>query len=235
MNITQLQTDDFNRANEAPLSGGGNWAIGTGHAQMDLTTNKVASVSSDACMVYSAFTGGDAQYAEAKITVSGTNGGGAGAGLCLRHAAAAQTFYRLVVDHAATLNVDVERQVAGVSTSIVRITQAWTDGDTWRFEIFGGHIWVFLNGVYVCGGFDTTIVGGKPGLVMSTTVTSYSIDDFACGTTFADYSPADDRYRFKPSQHFVHHTRVGGKRALWPPDAGWQTLHLDAERDRRTL
>lgn len=131
MPFVPLASDNFNRANETPLASP--WATGSGALQFKLSGNVAvpSSVASDCVAIYTGQSWTPDQSSKAKLTVSGTNGGGAGVGLCCRHAPAAATFYRLAVDHAATKNCSFYRVIAGTFTQLSLYTRAFTDGDEW--------------------------------------------------------------------------------------------------------
>jgi hypothetical protein len=183
-----LVTDTFTRANEAPMAGSG-WTVGTGtgEAAFNLTGNVVvpSALGSDSAAWYSGATWGNDQLSKAKLTITGINGSGPGIGLTLRHAAAAatKTFYRLIIDHAASNNCVISRQITGTFTNLLTFTQAFTDGALWEFRAVGPAsatvLTAFLNGVQVGQVTDnSTVAAGAPGLAYSSTETSASIDDW---------------------------------------------------------
>lgn len=188
-------SDSFDRANENPLAG--NWTVGTGSGEtaFNLNGNIVVpnNLVSDASAWWSGATWGNDQSSQAKLTVNGTAGSGAGVGLTLRHIATAstKTFYRFVVDHAASNNVNISRQITGSSTSLATFTVAsWADGDTWQFTAVGPAaatvLTVYRNGGQV-GTFtdNSSIASGLPGLAYSSTETSASINDWVGTDVFS--------------------------------------------------
>lgn len=184
-------TDDFNRANETPLAG--NWSAGSGDTAFNLASNAAFSPddSVDRCSIYTGASFGNDQSSKAKLTTSGTSGGGAGPGLCVRHAPAARTFYRLATDHAASTNVEFGRFVAGSFTVLGSFTQAWTNGDTWEFRAVGPAaatvLTIYLNGALVQTFTDnSSLASGSPGISYSTTSISGTIDDWVGTDTFTD-------------------------------------------------
>jgi hypothetical protein len=77
-------SDNFNRANEAPLAG--NWSLITSHAAWNLTTNQIVPSGVgglDLGAWYSGASWGPDQSSKAKLTVVGTSAG-TGPGLCVR-------------------------------------------------------------------------------------------------------------------------------------------------------
>jgi hypothetical protein len=107
----------------------------------------------------------------------------------VRYAAAANTCYRFTADHAASNNVDISRIVAGARVTVVAFTQAWSDGDTWRFDVTGpsnaASLRLFLNGTMIQQATDTSsIASGTPGIFFGDNVdiTSWSADTWSGGT-----------------------------------------------------
>jgi hypothetical protein len=177
-------SDSFNRANETPLASG--WTTGTSDVAFNLTGNVAvpsdASVNDD-CSIYTGATWGNDQSSKAKLTCTGTAGGSAGVGLCLRHAAAAKTYYRFALDHAASNNMCIDRFVAGAHAILVTWTQTFTDGDTFEYTVTGPQtasvLTVYRNGTQVQQFTDnSTIASGTPGLSFSTSETAATVDDW---------------------------------------------------------
>jgi hypothetical protein len=180
-----LALDNFNRANENPL-GNGVWSTVTGLSAMQVASNIAtpSNLGADCGSRYSGISWPNDQYSRAKLTVNGTVGVGAGIALYVRVAAAANTGYRLTVDHAATNNVFVKRFNAGTPTTLTGfpVTQSWSDGATWELRVTGSQVQVFLNGVQVGPTVtDTNIASGSPGIGYSSTETSGSVEDWEGG------------------------------------------------------
>lgn len=180
-----LVFDSFDRANETPLAAP--WATGSGDpAGFNITSNVAAptSLASDACSVYNGAgspTWADNQGASVKVTMAGTNAG-SGWGVCLRHAPAARTQYRIILNKLGSNNVEIGRFAPGF-TSLTTLTTAWVDGDLLAAEVTGpaaaAVIRVFRNGVDI-GGFtdNSTLLSGAPGISHSSTTTSGSLNDW---------------------------------------------------------
>ena len=196
-------TDNFNRANETPLSGGGVWTNDSASAAFtfNLSANTAVpnSVASDAYAWYTGATWDADQGAEANISCTSTLGGGQGVGVLLRKAAAAgtRTCYRIVADHNATLNVEISKILAGTFQSVfqTQFTRAWTNGDLLTATVEGptnnALIKVYINGVLVGTKLDTVgdiPASGFPGLCHSSTTVAPSIDNWR-GFSPVSFSP----------------------------------------------
>jgi hypothetical protein len=181
-------SDNFNRANETPLAGNWTCFINTWNLAGNICVAASGAVDADA--VYNAITPANDQFSQADLTVSGTNGSDQGVGLLLRtDGAASPTHYRIVVDHAATNNVAIDRFNTGTFASLKTVTQAWTDGDTWRVEVTGFIITIKRNAATVTTFDDSAsgskIASGKVGICFSSTETSASLDNWSGGDLVA--------------------------------------------------
>lgn len=195
--------DDFQRANETPLAVP--WVTGTSDGAFNLSSNVAvaASLGADSCSVYhgaGAPTWAVDHGASVKVTVA-TSVAGVGFGVCLRHAAAARTMYRIVVGKAASNNVEVQRALAGAFTLVGQRTTAWTDGDLLTAEISGPAtavvIKIYRNGSQV--GADVTdnssLASGSPGIAYSGAASSGSLNDWT-GYDLPPPPPPDGVYRY---------------------------------------
>jgi hypothetical protein len=181
--------DDFNRANETPMAG--NWATTTSESAFNLSGNVAvpSSVAADCGAIYTGASWGNDQSVRATLSVVSTGGAGAGIGFWVRHALAAVTGYRVVFDHAASNNVQVGRFITGAFTSLIQFTRAWTDGDTMRVDVTGPaastRIEIFHNGTSIQVLTDnSSVASGIPGIVLSSPVTSASVDNFQATDVF---------------------------------------------------
>ncbi len=178
-----LASDNFNRANETPLSGGGNWTTQTGSNAFNLSSNVAVPsvVNNDDVSVYTAGTWPNDHYSQADLTVTSTAGGDQGIGLVVRASAAAVTHYRAVADHAASGNISIDKAVAGVYTTLSSGTSSWTNGATWELDVQGTTLTFKRAGTTILSTTNASIASGKPGIMLSSNVTSASVDNWAGG------------------------------------------------------
>jgi hypothetical protein len=177
--------DTFNRPNETPL--GGSWTsngftLVANHAQPQ-------SFASDADAFWKAPTPWPAnQWMQAKLTITGTGGQTQGIGFAAR-SQGNQTYYRFVVDHAVSNNVNFARFNNAAFTNLGSCTHTWTDGATWKLQVttVGATVKLqaFRDGVQVCGDIlDTApqrLLSGQPGMAFSSNAVSASLDDWSAG------------------------------------------------------
>lgn len=176
-----LATDNFNRADVNPI--GGNWTTVTSEGAFKIVSNAVqpASLSADSTAYYNAVTWPNDQYAQVKVTVNETTAGN-GLGPCVRASASANTFYRVVADHAGSGNIELSKFIAGSYTQIWGRTATFVNGDTLRLEVQGTTLRVYINGVQVgADATDSSIASGNAGLAYSSNTVSVSGDDWEGG------------------------------------------------------
>lgn len=205
MPTVQKATDNFDRANEAPLSGGGNWSAGglLPAGQFDLVGNVAVphDLSGDMYSAYSGRSWTNDQSSKAKLTVSGTGGGGRGIGLGCRFSEDAFGVhgYFLNVDHAASNNCTIARRLSSAYTALLTFTQAFSDGDTWEFTVEGAASAVVCK-AYLSGSLlqttspdnSTVPLPGAPGLHYSSSETSASVNDWEGGELSAGQALVPD-------------------------------------------
>jgi len=184
--FTETLSSTFTGTDEVTLSEGGAWATMTGEASFSRTSNQaVADAARDVTNRHTTAVAAD-QYSRADLTCVGTVGGGAGNGLAVRCASAARTYYRLAIDHNATNNAEIARFVAGTYTSLVRWTQAFTDGDQFTIAIENQVLYVYDKTLTQVQTYDDTGGGGPTtgsvGLSYSSVETSALLDNWSGGT-----------------------------------------------------
>lgn len=189
-------SDNFDRANETPLAAP--WVLGTGETAMNLSSNVAvpSDTNNDACMIYTGATLYPDHGSAGKLACSGTNGGGAGATLWVRHSLSARTGYRVATSKAGGNNTFVHRFVTGTATQILAFAQSWNDGDEWAIEATGAAsgtlIRLFRNGVQVNTITDTagTVpAAGAPGIGYSGINTGCSVNDWRAYDLGAPWRP----------------------------------------------
>ena len=185
----QIATDDFNRANALgaglglgpawTLVFGGPWA--TNGFGISSNTAVPDSFGSDKLSIYTRVNFPNDQYAQCRVTVTGT-ASDTGFGVALRSSLDGANLYRCVVNKAGTNNVVIAKAVANAYTALQRYTVTWTDGDMFRVEIAGTTLTAYQNGVALSPTVsDASMASGYPGLVLSSAVTSGSCDDWEAG------------------------------------------------------
>jgi hypothetical protein len=184
--------DSFDRADSTDM--GNNWAT-VSKGSFQNTGFKIASntatpefYDSDEAEIWDAFKVSDDQYAQAKVTISGT-ATDAGPGLIVRGNGDG-TMYRLCVSKAGSNNVSLSKFLATSTWYLIgRLTTTWNDGDVLRLEVVGNRLRVYQNGVQLGSDYiDDSIKSGQPGIASSSTYTSGYVDDFECGAVAArDY------------------------------------------------
>lgn len=177
-----LASDNFNRNDETPLASP--WIL-NGGANINLATNKASTSGlADAEWRLSGVSLPDNQYAQAVISGDSTSDS-TGPGVLLRCSTSARTHYRIVAQHAASNNIEVSKRIAGTYTQLGYVTKSWTNGDTLKVVLIGWVFYVYINGVLGGTVTDSTqAIASNPnaGIVVSSSVTSPTWEDFECGS-----------------------------------------------------
>lgn len=193
--MTVLATDTFDRADNEDL--GANWTVVTGEAAgFEIISNWAQPSDAggtlgngydagDRAEIYTGASWPDAQYAQATIDqVAGTNNE-AGIGVLLRGAGGAQTYYRIVVNAAASNNIEVGKIVTGAFTSLGQLTSGTWAGGTHilKVQISGFVFSVYRDGAFVGNVTDggSSIPSGYAGVAYSSTLTDGVLLDWEGG------------------------------------------------------
>jgi hypothetical protein len=196
--MTARATDNFNRANGAL---GANWTGGAGEDACTIVSNLINfsggnGLGFDQASFFSGtLVGGGTtwpndQYSKGTVGSSGAAGADQGPGLLVRHAAAAQTFYRFSADQAGSNNVTVSKFVSATYTSLGAVTHAWTTGAIWEIDAQGTTLTIKESGSTVTTKTDSAITAGNPGISYSSTDTgTNTVDDWE-GGDFVGGAPA---------------------------------------------
>lgn len=189
---TMDPSDTFTRANSADL--GTSWDVQTGENSWTIVSNQAqpstVGSSGDCTENWNANVFNDNQFSEATIAAisGGSVGGDEGIGVALRCATAAQTFYRLIANAAATSNTGLSKKVAGVYTNLGFATASWAANDVIRGEVDGSMVRIKRNGTLVIQQTDTSITTGRAGISYSSSLTTALLDNWNSGDlTLAAY------------------------------------------------
>lgn len=166
-----MVTDLFNRANENPLSGGGNWGGNGVDAQFQVVSNQAQSAVAMAVSRYTGTTFGADQWSSVKAT------GSDGSFVVVRSQPSAATYYFAGKNSGSK----IYKSVAGTQTLLASKACTWVAGDAMELRIVGSVLTLLRNGVVELTVTDTSITAaGAPGIAGSggTTVT---MDDWVGG------------------------------------------------------
>ncbi len=180
---TQTNSDTMTRADEDPLSGGGNWVCTTNRLRIVSNTVQPNSTSNDRTGIYTVWANGNDHYSQLKITsVGGTAGNGLG--VCVRHdpTVATVTMYRLVINGDG--EYDLAKIVAGVYTSLASGTTTYSAAAPLGLSVSGTTLKIWYNGAQVGTNVtDAIIATGVPGITYSSSLASVpSGTDWTGGT-----------------------------------------------------
>lgn len=183
-------TDDFNRANETPLSGGGNWQDGPGaYGSVNLNTNKIraATTGADVASRYGGTTFGNDQYSQAKMaTLSGSGSRYIGVNVRIRLSTDGDSYSALYVQGSGVVELYDQSDTGSIgSTLIASITSTFAVNDILKLEVIGttSNLKVYKNGSQIgTTQSDSTWTTGQPGVAFYTVdVAQIELDDWEGG------------------------------------------------------
>jgi hypothetical protein len=166
----QLASDNFQRANENPLSGGGNWVSGFGDQPLQIVSNLVEAAGN--FYNYQLYNGGLAwssdQYSSARIANCLAN---AFVAVQVRQQGSAQpdTCYQL--EPAGPLGpntlIYLMKRISSAQTIFAQLRATLNIGDVITLAVSGTQLSAYINGVFLPGSSvkDSSITGGYPGIV----------------------------------------------------------------------
>ena len=130
-------SDNFNRADENPLSGGGNWVQMGTHVQIKLVTNQVTGASVAYCLQrWTTSTWASDQSSEMTMT----NSPGDGVGCAVRCSASAVDLYS---GQGWTAASQIKKWVTDLDTNLAQNTTAWGNTDVIKVDVTGTTITIF--------------------------------------------------------------------------------------------
>lgn len=188
--LTPTHSDDFQRADENPLSDGGKWAVGMAATSLPKLVSHLAEPTATSVSCVALWTGDGAwandQYSEITVNTVASTGFSAAVAL-VRASTTAQTGYRAYVNGAlgASAKVIVDKYVATVNTQLIPpITTTVNLGDRIAIAAVGNFISVFVNGVLLASTWDSSIASGYAGLAVysQTSITFAQISSWTGGT-----------------------------------------------------
>ena len=198
LGTVQIVTDNFNRANQNPISG--NWTD-AGGAVFQILSNVVDVVtqSSDSHAIWNTWASGNDQYSQAEITV-GSASAGSGLGVCVRANSnvAINTLYRLYIGNDGAWAID--RILTGTVVTIRSGTTTYAAGTALGLLIIGSTLQAYYGGVAIGASIvDANISSGFPGIAYSSTITSRTLDNWDAGIPVLGFRKNPLKpYPFKP-------------------------------------
>ena len=179
---TLVASDNFNRADESPLSGGGNWATVTGFNNFRIVSNQVTQVTepSDTAARYSGVTWPDDQWSQVTIADATLQNGGPAVRMNTSGTASSYVFVVVASEYR------IYRISSGSATSIASAAGTFANGDVLYLEIQGTTLIAKKNGVQVLTVTDATHSAGGAG-IHGFSVSA--LDDWSAGD-FLSSSPA---------------------------------------------
>jgi len=168
-------SDGFNRVNGGL---GGAWTALTGTFRIRSQRAEPTATDTYTTARLTTWTGGNAQWAEVSVTVTGLNSGG---GPVVRAGNGGDLY---LVDYNARADHNLYRVAGGVATILGGWTTPAVSGDVVRLEAIGTTIRVLVNGVLKLSVTDNAVPGGTPGMyAYAATGERVQLDTFAAASS----------------------------------------------------
>lgn len=195
--MSVLATDNFNRANENPISDGGAWtSIGDTGNDFEVVTNQATAVGvgADAGNLRTGITWPNDQYSQCKfITPSNAISVGNGAGCVVRGATGASRTQYECIGSSGIAGTALAKRVSGTYTSLASTATTWATNDIMYCEVRGSALVAKKNGstTGMPNATDSAIASGTAGLFNSVESGSNNpvIDDWEGGDFAGPFPP----------------------------------------------
>jgi len=203
-------TDNFNRANEDPLSGGGSWLqeFDISNTNLRIVSNSVQlSNVGNSCFYYNGISPGADQFSEVKLSTVTSNGFN-GVALLVRAVTGTGGTYmaRVYFNNGSFYSQDFLVYTTSSGYTVLDTGFAsWAQGDTAKFVVSGTTnpvLSLYQNGSLVETYTDTsgTLTFGKPGVCLAadTNTADIQVDDWRGGDGDGTTTPPAAVVRHKP-------------------------------------
>lgn len=199
-------TDDFERGDETPVSGAGNWLGGGGGlGNVNLASNVIqaGTISADCIARYVGTSFGSAQFSEAEIANIGASGERWGAAAVRMDSGG--NYYAFYYEAAAG-NGYIFRYDGGGATQLAIFPVSAAATHVIRCEASGATISAILQGTEVTAVSDSTHVSGAPGVgfFVDGVATDFTLDNWEGG----DLAGATDTVITPPQANLVLSTTI---------------------------
>jgi hypothetical protein len=208
--FTSVATDNFTRANENPLSNGGNWTTMSTAAALQLTGNLVEATTTADALNGSVWTGNSfANNQYSKITITTDSTSSELVGVVVRQSLAALThYYAYLKGPLSSPQLALGKIVAGVNTTLLGPSATtFNTGDTLTLGVEGSTLYAYRNGTLVTSVKDVgaSIASGNAGIRLQVSalanaqLANWEGGSFASGNTqgfisFAGNKPNNEYY-----------------------------------------
>jgi hypothetical protein len=181
LQLVQTQSDDFNRADQTPLSG--NWTTITGLNPLQLLSNRVTSnvVGTAGDMRYNAASFPNDQWAQISLPAF-SNAANCFGGVLLRASAVAGTDYRVFLQSSGQFFI--QKYLTGTPTTLKTAAYAVAPNDIVTASAIGTQISIYDNGNLLWTLSDATTAAGSAGAIIDavTSLANAAGDNWVAGS-----------------------------------------------------
>lgn len=204
----QLASDNFTRANENPLSDGGNWSTVTGSTALQIVSNLCESTSTPsfgATMYWNGVTWAPTQYAQVtSATLVNANSSGDDQGAIVR--ANGNSFYVGGVANQSSGTTGLGNPCYAfigyfngntvTETELSQVVVTANVGDIWKFVVHDTTFLLYQNGTLLIIGADGTIATGNAGAhcKVASAIASSQISAWAAGVPTLNVTGFSDTF-----------------------------------------
>jgi len=201
--FTQIASDNFIRANENPLSGGGKWLTSPTGQPLKIVSDLVESNQGADVFCFQPYSGGltwpNDQYSEITVTACANVNDFVGPLIRTSTSPGLRTFYVATLQGGLGSSVSLFIQYgdgSNIHTLVGPLSVVLNSGDRLRLGAVGTTISAYINGTLVPGSIisDSHIASGLPGIVsLADAVANVQVGGWSGGITASPYSVPDCR------------------------------------------
>ncbi len=151
-------TDNFNRADEDPLSNGGKWTVVTSFNSLKIVSYACKGPAGSAGNYWNADTFNDNQYAQCTVSTFAN-----ATGPTVRNSTTAATFY--LANIISTTTIQFYKCISGSYTQLgSNVSVSLSTTDVIKISAEGQNINLYINGTFIDSRSDSDITSGYAGL-----------------------------------------------------------------------
>jgi hypothetical protein len=200
--------DNFNRANENPLSNSGKWtAVLNTWVLTSNTANGNSGGNVNNVVLWNANSFGNDQFAQ--LTISAIGSSFSGPSVRVSGSGGTANWYTCFE---STTQMIFQRSVNGTATNITTTGITGATGDVVRIEVAGTSVTCKQNGNVISTTTDNSLTSGSVGMEMFNN--GSSVDNWS-GGNLHPIAQLDTEQDWTPPQHFIGPVTRSGRRIRW--------------------
>lgn len=202
----QLAQDTFQRADENPLSGGGNWLTASTATPLQIVSNvaECSAIAAGGCTQYWSATFPNDQYAQVTLAALGNESSVDVAASCRIQAIGINYYNAGIVTNTSLPTgigqannwLFIEKLVAAGETNLAAVIGTPTVGDVYLLTVHDSTLVLRQNGNIVLIGGDNTFASGQPGIhtKATTVLANGQASAWAAGSPTLNFAAFNDTF-----------------------------------------